>query len=212
MSTLRKYLSTIGLKGERGFTLAELLVVTALVGLVMAGIFSLLMSSNESYMRGTNQMEAQQSARVAMARLIQEIREAGYNPRGVTTFNPIITFSATGFTIQNDWNANGVIDNTLIITDPVKGTGRGEQTIYALSGNDLTRRETGVDAAAAPLIAGVTALSFQYLDINDAATATAASIRTVVITATVRQNTGPASGALQSSQVVLTNRVRLRNK
>lgn len=212
MSALRRYLSKIGWKGERGFTLAELLVVTALVGLVMAGIFTLLMSSNQSYMRGTNQVEAQQSARVAMARLMQEIREAGYNPRGVITFDPIVTFSATGFTIQNDWNANGVIDNTLVITDPVKGTGRGEQTIYALSGNNLTRRETGVDAAALNLISGVQALSFQFLDINDAATATASAIRTVVITATVSQNTGPASGALESSRVVLTNRVRLRNK
>ena len=212
MSTLRKFLIAVGLKGSRGFTLAELLVATALVGLVMAGVFSLLISGNQSYMRGTNQMEAQQSARVAMARLIQELREAGYNPRGVTTINPLLAFTATGFTIQNDWNANGVIDTTLIVTDPVKGTGRGEQTIYSLSGNDLMRRETGVDGAAAPLISGVQALSFQYLDATDAATATGADIRTIVVTATVRQNTGPASGALQSAQVTLTNRVRLRSK
>ena len=47
---------------QRGFTLAELLVVTALVGLVMAGVLTLLMSSNQSYQRGTNQVEAQLTA------------------------------------------------------------------------------------------------------------------------------------------------------
>lgn len=196
---------------QRGFTLAELLVVTALVGLVMAGVLSLLMSSNQSYQRGTNQVEAQQAGRVAMARISQEIREAGYNPSSVTTFNPVISFSATGLTIQNDWNANGAIDNTITVTDPVKGTARGEQVIYALSGTDLTRRETGVDGTPQVLISGVQGLAFEYLDINDATTATAANVRTVVMTATVSQFTGPTA-PVNPARVVLTNRIRLRNK
>lgn len=205
MRTLRRIFN------QRGFTLAELLVVTALVGLVMAGVLSLLMSSNQSYQRGTNQVEAQQAARVAMARMAQEIREAGYNPSTATTFNPVISFSATGLTIQNDWNANGVIDNTITVTDPVKGTPRGEQVIYALSGANLTRRETGVDGTPQVLISGVQSLAFEYLDITDTVTATAANIRTVVMTATVSQFTGPTA-ATNSANVVLTNRIRLRNK
>lgn len=196
---------------QRGFTLAELLVVTALVGLVMAGVLSLLMSSSQSYQRGTNQVEAQQAGRVAMARISQEIREAGYNPSSATTFNPVISFSATGLTIQNDWNANGAIDNTITVTDPVKGTARGEQVIYALSGTALTRRETGVDGTPQVLISAVQGLAFEYLDINDATTATAANVRTVVMTATVSQFTGPTT-AVNPARVVLTNRIRLRNK
>jgi hypothetical protein len=114
-----------------------------------------------------------------MARMAQEIREAGYNPSSATTFNPMISFSATGLTIQNDWNANGAIDNTVTVTDPVKGTARGEQVIYALTGTNLT--------------------------------ATAGNVRTVVMTATVSQFTG-SSAAVTPANVVLTNRVRLRNK
>jgi prepilin-type N-terminal cleavage/methylation domain-containing protein len=209
MRTLRRVLSV--LNSQRGFTLAELLVVTALVGLVMAGVLSLLMSSNQSYQRGTNQVEAQQSARVAMARMAQEIREAGYNPASSVTFNPIIAFSATGLTIQNDWSANGAIDNTITVTDPVKGTPRGEQVIYALSGTNLTRREMGIDATPQIVISGLQSLAFEYLDVNDAVTATAANIRTVVMTATVSQFTGP-SAAINPANVVLTNRIRLRNK
>ena len=211
MNSLRRVLGRLGLGDQRGFTLAELLVVTALVGLVMAGVLSLLMSSNQSYQRGTNQVEAQQSARVAMARMAQEIREAGYNPSSATTFNPLTSFNATGLTINNDWNANGAIDPTLTVLDPVKGNNRGEQVTYALSGTTITRQESAVDAGPLVLISGVQSLAFEYLDINDAVTATAANVRTVVITATVSQFTGP-SGALNPANVVLTNRIRLRNK
>jgi prepilin-type N-terminal cleavage/methylation domain-containing protein len=211
MNSLRRALGRLGLGDQRGFTLAELLVVTALVGLVMAGVLSLLMSSNQSYQRGTNQVEAQQSARVVMARMAQEIREAGYNPSSATTFNPLSTFSASSLTIQNDWNANGAIDPTLTVVDPVKGTSRGEQVTYTLSGNTITRQESAVDAGPLVVIGGVQSLAFEYLDINDAVTATGANVRTVVITATVSQFTGP-SGALNPANVVLTNRIRLRNR
>lgn len=211
MRTLRRVLERCRVTDSRGFTLAELLVVTALVGLVMAGVLSLLMSSNQGYQRGTNQVEAQQSARVAMARMAQEIREAGYNPSSATTFNPLTGFTATGLTIQNDWNANGAIDPTLTTTDPVKGTTRGEQVVYALSGTTITRREMGVDAAPQVMISGVQGLAFEYLDINDTTTATAANVRTVVITATVTQFSGP-TGAINQAPVILTNRIRLRNK
>ena len=211
MNSLRRVLGPLGLGDQRGFTLAELLVVTALVGLVMAGVLSLLMSSNQSYQRGTNQVEAQQSARVAMARMAQEIREAGYNPSSAATFNPLSTFTTTSLTIQNDWNANGAIDPTLTVTDPVKGTTRGEQVTYTLSGTTITRQESAVDAGPQVVIGGVQSLAFEYLDINDAVTATGANVRTVVITATVSQFTGP-SGALNPANVVLTNRIRLRNK
>jgi Tfp pilus assembly protein PilW len=211
MKTLRRVLERCRVANARGFTVAELLVVTALVGLVMAGVLSLLMSSNQGYQRGTNQVEAQQSARVAMARMAQEIREAGYNPASATTFNPLTGFNATGLTIQNDWSANGAIDPTITVTDPVKGTLRGEQVTYTLSGNTITRRESAVDAAAQVMISGVQGLAFEYLDITDTTTATAANVRTVVITATVTQFSGP-SGAVNQSPVILTNRIRLRNK
>jgi prepilin-type N-terminal cleavage/methylation domain-containing protein len=211
MKSRRRVLDRWGVANTRGFTLAELLVVTALVGLVMAGVVSLLMSSNQSYRRGTNQVEAQQSARVAMARMAQEIREAGYNPSSATTLNPLSGFTATGLTIQNDWNANGAIDPTLPMTDPVKGTSRGERVTYTLSGSDLTRQESAVDAAPLVVISGVQSLAFEYLDSNDTVTVTAANVRTVVITATVSQFTGPAA-ALNPANVVLTNRIRLRNK
>ena len=55
-------------RDQRGFTLTELLVACALIGLVMAGLFSMLQSGQQTYLTGTNQVEAQQ-ARLMMSYL-----------------------------------------------------------------------------------------------------------------------------------------------
>ncbi len=104
---------------QRGFTLAELLVAIAILGLIMLGVMTLLMRGNESYLTGSNQAEAQASARAAIERMTLDIREAGYGPRtdGVCAlplpggcFNAVTGPggvggpTATSFTLQMDWN------------------------------------------------------------------------------------------------------------
>src|SRR5574337_258598 len=73
---------------QRGFTLAELLVAIAIVGLVMTGLLTLLKKGNESYLAGANQVEAQAAVRAVLERMTQEIREAGYNPFGLPPCTP----------------------------------------------------------------------------------------------------------------------------
>ncbi len=193
---------------ERGFSLAELLVVTAVVGVVMAGVTGIFLGSQQSFLRGTNQIEAQQSARVAIARMIQEIRGAGYDPMRAG-FSAITAQTATGLTLQNDWNGNGVIEPGITVT--VGGIVRGEQVAYSLSGTDLRRQESGVDGGPLVLAAGVEQLAFQYRDAADAITAVAANIRSVVMTVGTRPEQQTAS-ALGMAQVVMVDRVRLRNR
>ena len=132
---------------ERGFTLAEMLVVCAIVGLVMASLLGLVMSGQQAYWFGTTQVDAQQTIRVAMERMVKEIREAGYEPLtpvtdpsacpnatnyplypGGTTcyrFYPITSQSATALTLQYNWNGSTCADpctpiqNTVLVTDPM---------------------------------------------------------------------------------------------
>lgn len=193
---------------ERGFSLAELLVVTAVVGVVMAGVTGIFLGSQQSFLRGTNQIEAQQSARVAIERMIQEIRGAGYDPMRAG-FPAITAQTATGLTLQNDWNGNGVIEPGITVT--VGGIVRGEQVTYSLSGTDLRRQESGVDGLPLVVAAGVEQLAFQYRDAADAITAVAANIRSVVMTVGTRPEQQTAS-ALGMAQVVMVDRVRLRNR
>lgn len=68
------------LKDERGFTLAEMLVVCALLGTVMAGVLSLVVVGQQNATATANKVDAQANARMGIDRLIGEIREAGYLP------------------------------------------------------------------------------------------------------------------------------------
>ena len=71
-------------RGEGGFTLMELMISVAILGLVMAGLLGLLTASRDAYSRGSSTIEAQQNARLALDRMGKEIREAGYHPRPPT--------------------------------------------------------------------------------------------------------------------------------
>src|SRR3990172_4023756 len=121
---------------QRGFTLAEFLVAIALVGLIMTGLLTFMMSGNQTYVTGSNQIEAQQAARVALARMVREIRGAGYNPTGAPACPPLTKCpivgapgfgnpTATALMIQNDLDGNGTFE---------------EQIAYTLNGTDLQRQ------------------------------------------------------------------------
>ena len=116
---------------QRGFTLAEMLVVCAIVGLVMASLLGLVMQGQQAYWFGTTQVDGQQTVRVALERMAKEIREAGYEPLpGETSptacpnaanyplytasvpcykFVPITGQSATGLTLQYNWDGSACL-------------------------------------------------------------------------------------------------------
>lgn len=198
---------------QRGFTLAELLVCVAVVGLVMGGVLILLMTGSTAYLTGTSQVEAQNNARTALERMVQEIRGAGYNPQAVSTFNPVIGSgacpnatgpTASGFMLVSDSSADGVIQAT-------------ECTLYRLNGNNLERQQFGVDATPQTLIAGVQTLTFSYWDaagVVIAAPVAAADIpriRSIQMTITTRPEVAPATWNVGNVRVGMTVGVRLRN-
>jgi prepilin-type N-terminal cleavage/methylation domain-containing protein len=206
------------LQDERGFTLAEMLVVCALLGTVMAGVLSLVMVGQQSATATANKVDAQANARMGIDRVIEEIREAGYLPQGPQcptapatpcppynyAFSAITAQTATALTVQNDWNADNAIQ-ALAVTDPVSGAQRGEQVVYSLNAGQLRRQEIGIDGAPVVVAAGIIGLTYTYLDQNNAVTAVAANIRTVTITMTTQQSAG-------QPQVTMVHRVRLRNR
>ena len=206
------------LTDERGFTLAEMLVVCALLGTVMAGVLSLVMVGQQSATATMNKVEAQSNARMGIDRVIEEFREAGYLPAGPTcptapttpcppynyAFPAVTAQTATALTIQNDWNADNVIQ-TVAVTDPISGAQRGEQVVYSFAAGQLRRQEIGIDAAPVVVAAGIISLTYTFLDQNNAVTGTAANIRTVTVTLTTQQSAG-------QPQVTMVHQVRLRNR
>jgi type II secretory pathway component PulJ len=193
---------------EAGFTLSEFLVGIAVVALIMGGLLWLLTGGQRSYLQGSNQVEAQQSARIALEQMIREIRGSGYNP-GNAAFTAITGQSTTGFILQNDWNGNGVIEPTITVT--VGGATRGERVTYSVTSNRLDRQESAVDASPVT-VARIEQVTFQYLDANNVVTATSANIRTVVVTIRTRPQDQPATAMQGRAIVAMTDRARLRNR
>ena len=200
---------------QRGYTIGELLVVAAVIGLIMAGLFTMLASGTQSYTVGTNRADAQQTGRLAVERLIREVRTAGHDPLATDTFAPVTALAVgTGFVIRNDWNANGAINTT--VTTTVDGVPHGETVTYTYSGTTLTRQESNIDASAVTVATGITSMAIQYLDADDVAVPTpsganASLIRTVVLdisTQPATTTTGTATQVAVRSQT----RVRIRNR
>jgi type IV pilus assembly protein PilW len=152
---------------ERGFTLAELAVAIAVIAVILSGLLTLQIAGQQTYLTGTNQVESQESGRLAVQRMITEIRGAGNDPTRTLSATPVLwtritAASATGFTINNDWNGDGAINNAMSYV--VDGTTRGEQVTYSVSGTQLRRQESAVDNAPQVIIDGVDGLTFTYYD------------------------------------------------
>src|SRR5262245_66554216 len=103
-------------RGVAGFALAEILVSLCVLSLVLAGVFSILRGTMNAYGWGAGRLEAQQSARQALERMVTELREAGLDPTRAGV-EPVIVAAPSLVTFQRDPNGNGVIDTT---TEPVR--------------------------------------------------------------------------------------------
>jgi type IV pilus assembly protein PilW len=195
---------------QRGFTLAELLVAIAIVGLIMTGLVTFMMAGNQSYLTGSNQIEAQQNARVALDRMVREIRGAGQNPTGLACLPspnsqncPIAGVTvgtdptATALAVQNDTDGDGTFEAS-------------ERIAYTLNGTDLERKEGA--SATETIIGGIQALTFTYLDQNGAVTGLVQDIRTVQISLTTKPENQPAHFQTGKVFVTMIDQIRLRNR
>ena len=151
---------------QLGFTLVELLVAMAMVGIVMAAVYSTYKSQQDSYVSQEQVAEMQQNIRASLYQLARDLRMAGFNPQrapnvgGFVTQLPddgvgeTTTDSATiAFTI--DENANGVID----------ADDDDEQIAYRLDNATDTLQKFRVSDDTWQTVAdNIDALDFVYLD------------------------------------------------
>jgi Tfp pilus assembly protein PilW len=172
-------------------TLADLLAAFAILGLVLAAVLSVFAEGQRAYTHGAARVETQQSARVALARMAREIRQAGH---GAGAFAPIAVAEPARLVIQHDLDGDGV------------AAARGETVTWLLSAGVL-RRDAG--AGAQPIVNGVRALSFAYFDAAGRPTFRADTIRVVVITLTTEPE-HPGAGGI--TRTTLSTEIRLRNR
>src|SRR6185295_14621363 len=83
----------------RVFNLTDLLAALAALGLVLAATLTVFAQGQGAYTRGAARVESQQGARVALARMAREIRQAG--ARG-GTLPPIAVAEGQRIVLQRD--------------------------------------------------------------------------------------------------------------
>ncbi len=64
------------LRSNRGLTIIELLLTLSMISFIIIAIYSFYITGLRGWQRGTDHMEAQQSARIAMDKIISELRFA----------------------------------------------------------------------------------------------------------------------------------------
>ena len=173
---------------ERGFTLAELLIACAVLGIIMAGVLGIQRQGLGAYQVGVARVEVQQNARAALETMINEIRTA-----------QLITAVGAGCG-----------------TGPVP-TGGGATTIsttnqdllavqYQLVGTTLQRN-------ADPLIGGVQTLQIWCFGVApaDALTTAPTDVRSVRVRVRTQTETPVAAASARDQHALMDTRVQLRN-
>jgi prepilin-type N-terminal cleavage/methylation domain-containing protein len=135
------------LRDQRGFSLAELLVVVAVFGLMMSGILVVQMQGQQSYLMGSRRVEAQQNGRVALELMIRELRSA-QSVTAIPSGTDMTFVDGTGATIRYRLAGSTLDRITGGVTTPLIGGVRTFTATYfsAFNGATNTGTSTGIPA------------------------------------------------------------------
>ena len=97
-------------RDQRGFTLAELLIVVAILGMMLAGIVSVQMQGQQAYLIGSHRVEAQQNGRIALELMVRELRSAT-SVTAIPSATDMTFVDENGITIRY-WLAGSVINRS----------------------------------------------------------------------------------------------------
>jgi type IV pilus assembly protein PilW len=185
-----------------GFSMIELLVVIAILGILFTFIYKGFERLNRYYTSENVKASTQQSTRIGVEMMVQDIRLAGLNPLG-TAGAGVVAATPTSFRFTMDTNFDGDV------ADPFEDITYG----LNLNGTCGTCLQQTNHLGTETLLGDVNALALTYLDDAGIAIPTAdlaarrADIRTVGITLTVSRPAG-RDGTVSRTY---TTQVRCRN-
>ena len=132
---------------QNGFSLVELLVAMAIATVVMAAVFKIYTTQQDSYVLQEQVAEMQQNGRTAKYVMTREIRMAGYDPTGSNAFGFL---STVGNSIR--FSMDIVVEDGT--ADPV-----GEVITYSVSSGNLERNDGSGNQIA---VENIEAIGFGY--------------------------------------------------
>ena len=99
---------------KTGFTLVELMVVLAILGVVMVGVMGLMTHQNKAYHSEESIIDLQMNARIAVNQISRYVRMAGFGCYGnIDSSHPVNSFSSV---LNATDNGSGTPDTLTIVT------------------------------------------------------------------------------------------------
>ncbi|PYM07751.1 MAG: hypothetical protein DMD82_04960 [Candidatus Rokuibacteriota bacterium] len=204
---------------QRGFTLAGLLVVVAVLGLILASATALQHQGQLAYIMGSNRVEAQQNARIALTLMSREIREAC----AVST----LSLSAITFTMVDPLKASTVDCSSTTADDIITvkytlGAGATATTLLRIWSTGALPSPSDCNGANAQycLTGGVKSLTFTGYKLDNSTPASVAPSGTLCgtdyicsVAISLRTTTEESVASYSPGNVLASfdSRVRLRN-
>jgi prepilin-type N-terminal cleavage/methylation domain-containing protein len=167
-------------EGQRGFTLPELVIVVALLGMMMAAIFGILQVTQKTATRASALEDAQLGARSALQRMEAEMRLIGsYYSRASNAGNAITANTSSSITFYADIDADTVTGAGAEATTTANSTAVAPQVnvsaITGLCGGEILHIAEGVTREIRP----ITSISGTSLTLGSNLSRTFASASTV---------------------------------
>jgi hypothetical protein len=177
----------VRLRGQAGYSLAEVLVVCAITGFVMAAAFVVLDVSQRTFTTSASLADAQVGARAGIDRTLTELRLIGASYFGVSGAGDAITAAtATSITFVGDVDADTVTNNTDAVT---AGTAAGTAVVLSAANSGFAVNESayianGGTREVRPIVgvAGATLTLGTPLSVSYVADSTVRSVETVTYT------------------------------
>lgn len=172
------------LRDQRGFTLTELLVVTTVLGMILAGVVLIQQQGQQAYLFGSHRVEVQQNNRAALELITRELRSA-QSVTTVASANDLTFVDLNGSTIRYQLSGTTLNRITGGTTTPLIG---GVQTLtmsYYSAWNGATNTGT--------------------------ATATPASVKLVRLQLVTGTEDSAGTGSPAKQRATMESLVRLRN-
>jgi type IV pilus assembly protein PilW len=155
---------------RHGYSLVELLMAMAITLVVMAGVYKVYVTQQDTYLLQEQVAEMQQNARIAKYVLMKDIRMAGYNPTRTLNVGTFITSFVARLPGDDlgDGDPNRTSTGSNIIAFTLDDNGNGvldanfdEQIAFRVAGNNLQRFDVGNNAWLT-VVENIEALGFAY--------------------------------------------------
>lgn len=162
-------------RSQRGFSLAELLVVCAILGVLMSGLLVIHTAGTSAYVIGSSRVAAQQNGRVALEMMVRELRSA-QSISAVTGSTDITFADENGVTIRYQLSS-GILNRIVAGTSTplIGGVTSINFTCYSVFNNPIgtittTTTPASVTAIRIQLTTGSEVAVASYADANQHAT------------------------------------------